>query len=157
VSPPDEIDPLELAALAARGGTDVARLVAECRRLRRALAEAAGPGPGQGGQGGQGSPGGRVGEPPAREPAREPARDLARDLAREMARDPGRDRAAGAALRRAEARADAAELDLERAHRLLDLSGVPREVREKGQRDPVELSLLGRLRLALDEGAEDDL
>jgi hypothetical protein len=55
------------------------------------------------------------------------------------------------ALRRAEARAEAAELDLERAHRLLDEVGVPREVREPGRRDPLELSLLGRLRLLLDE------
>jgi hypothetical protein len=32
---------------------------------------------------------------------------------------------------------------------------VPRVVRRPGQRDPVELSLLGRLRLALDEGSDE--
>ena len=52
---------------------------------------------------------------------------------------------------RAEARAEAAELDLERAHRLLDAWGVPREVRERGAKRPVELSLLGRLELAFEE------
>ena len=52
---------------------------------------------------------------------------------------------------RAEARAEAAELELERAHRLLDACGVPRELRARGERDAVEYSLEGRLRLLLDE------
>jgi len=55
------------------------------------------------------------------------------------------------ALSRAEARADAAELELERAHRLLDEYGLPREFRAEGERDAIEYSLLGRLRLLLDE------
>ena len=55
------------------------------------------------------------------------------------------------ALQVAEARLEAAELELERAHRLLDQIGVPREYREDGERDPVEYSLEGRLRLVLDE------
>jgi len=50
-----------------------------------------------------------------------------------------------------EARADAAELELERAHHFLDQLGIPREVREPGQRDPLELSLLARLELAFEE------
>lgn len=56
-----------------------------------------------------------------------------------------------AAGQRDAARADAAELELERAHRLLDEYGVPREQRAPGARDAVEYSLLGRLRLLLDE------
>lgn len=54
-------------------------------------------------------------------------------------------------LRRAEGRAEAAELELERAHRLLDEVGVPREFREPGERDPVEYSLEARLRLLLED------
>ena len=56
--------------------------------------------------------------------------------------------------RRAEARGEAAELDLERAHRLLDEYGVPRERRDPGAREAVEYSLLGRLRLVLGEDEE---
>ena len=51
----------------------------------------------------------------------------------------------------AEARAEAAELELERAHRLLDEVGVPREFRAAGQRDPTEFSLEARLRLVLED------
>jgi hypothetical protein len=51
----------------------------------------------------------------------------------------------------AEARAEAAELELERAHRLLDEVGVPREFRAHGQRDPIEYSLEARLRLVLED------
>ena len=57
-------------------------------------------------------------------------------------------------LRRAEARAEAAELELERAQHLLDLYGVPREFRQPGERDPIEYSLEARLRLVLED--EDD-
>ncbi len=57
-------------------------------------------------------------------------------------------------LLRLEARAEAAELELERAHRLLDRQGVPREMREPGERDPTEYSLEARLRLAL--GADEE-
>ena len=53
--------------------------------------------------------------------------------------------------RRIEARLDALELELERAHRLLDEFGVPREFREPGERDPVEYSLDARVRLVLEE------
>ncbi len=51
----------------------------------------------------------------------------------------------------------AAELELERAHHLLDVWGLPRESEpdENGQR--IELSLVGRLeRLPEAEGDEDD-
>lgn len=58
---------------------------------------------------------------------------------------------AGKRQRKAEARADALELDQERAHRMLDQVGIPRETREGGG-PPVELSLEGRLRLALEDG-----
>ena len=53
--------------------------------------------------------------------------------------------------RRMEARLDALELELERAHRLLDDYGVPREFRVEGERDPVEVSLDGRLRLVFED------
>ena len=59
------------------------------------------------------------------------------------------------ARRRAEARADAAELELERAHRLLDDVGVPRETRQAGERDFVELSLHRRIELVLEDAEED--
>ena len=55
------------------------------------------------------------------------------------------------ALDKAEARAEAAELELERAHRLLDREGVPREYRAQGERDWVEYSLEARLRLLFEE------
>ena len=58
------------------------------------------------------------------------------------------------ALRRAEARAEAAELELERAHRLLDELGVPREFRSPGERDSTEYSLEGRLELVLNDEDE---
>lgn len=57
--------------------------------------------------------------------------------------------------RRAAARAEAAELELERAHRLLDRYGVPREFRRPGDRDPTEYSLEARLRLVLEEDEAD--
>jgi len=50
-----------------------------------------------------------------------------------------------------EARAEAAELELERAHHLLDEYGVPREFRDHDQRDPTDYSLEARLRLLLDD------
>ena len=102
---PSDLDPFELASIEERrDAADVPRLVQECRRLRRSLAE-------------------------------------------RMRTVPGEARAA----RPDAARAEAAELDLERAHHLLDELGVPRERRLPGQRDPLEYSLLGRLRLALGE------
>ena len=58
-------------------------------------------------------------------------------------------------LRAAEARAEAAELELERAHRLLDEHGVPREFRREGERDPIEYSLAGRLALFLEDDEEE--
>ena len=58
------------------------------------------------------------------------------------------------ALRRAEARTDAAKLELERTHHLLDQVGVPREFRAPGERDPVEYSLEQRVRLLLEDDAE---
>ena len=57
--------------------------------------------------------------------------------------------------RQAEARADAAELDLERAHRLLDEYDIPRERREPGAREAEEYSLVGRLRLVLDDDEDE--
>lgn len=54
-----------------------------------------------------------------------------------------------------EARAEAAELELERAHQFLDRLGVPRELREEGARDPLELSLLARLEWAFDSEEEE--
>lgn len=54
----------------------------------------------------------------------------------------------------AEGRAQAAELELERAHRLLDEYGVPREFRDEGEARWVEFSLVARLRLVLE--ADDD-
>lgn len=59
-----------------------------------------------------------------------------------------------AARERDATRADTAELELERAHRLLDEYGVPREHREPGGREPFEYSLLGRLRLLLEDEDE---
>ena len=53
-----------------------------------------------------------------------------------------------------EARLEALELELERAHRRLDEYGVPREFRQPGVRDPIEYSLEARLRLVLDEEDE---
>ena len=61
--------------------------------------------------------------------------------------------AADRARLRAEGRAEAAELELERAHRLLDEYGAPRESRLPGQRDAIEYSLLGRLQVVLDDEA----
>jgi len=61
--------------------------------------------------------------------------------------DTGDDRA----LHRALQRLEAAELELERAHHLLDQCGVPREQRVPGERDPLELSLEGRLRMLLED------
>jgi len=55
----------------------------------------------------------------------------------------------------AEARAEAAELELERAHHLLDEYGVPREFRQPGERDPTDYSLESRIRLVLEDQAED--
>ena len=52
---------------------------------------------------------------------------------------------------RTAARLEAVELELERAHRLLDEIGVPREFREPGARDPMEYSLDGRVRLLLED------
>jgi hypothetical protein len=63
--------------------------------------------------------------------------------------DPGGGREAGDSGR--VGRAEAAELELERAHRFLDACGVPREFRRDGERDPAEYSLEGRLRLALED------
>jgi hypothetical protein len=54
-------------------------------------------------------------------------------------------------IRRIESRLEALELELERAHRLLDEFGVPREFREEGERDPMEYSLDGRIRLILED------
>lgn len=62
-------------------------------------------------------------------------------------------------LRRAESRLEAAELELERAHRLLDEVGVPRGFRAPGERDPVDYGLAARLQLLLDDlddGSEDE-
>ncbi len=59
-------------------------------------------------------------------------------------------------VRRAEARAEAAELELERAHRLLDRIGVPREMREAGERRALELSLEHRVELVLEDDEADD-
>ena len=56
-----------------------------------------------------------------------------------------------------ESDSDAAELELERAHRLLDECGVPREVRAPGQSRPVELSLVGRMQLFLEDEEEDEV
>jgi hypothetical protein len=53
------------------------------------------------------------------------------------------------ARRLAEARAEAAEL--ERAHRLLDELGVPRDFRQPGERDQTDYSLLARMRILLDD------
>jgi len=58
--------------------------------------------------------------------------------------------------RRAEARVEALELELERAHHLLDEVGVPRAYRAAGERDPTEYSLEGRLRLLLEDEEEGD-
>jgi hypothetical protein len=55
------------------------------------------------------------------------------------------------ARRLAEARAEAAELELERAHRLLDELGVPRDFRQPGERDQTDYSLLARMRILLDD------
>ena len=51
----------------------------------------------------------------------------------------------------AEAKSEALELELERAHRLLDEVGVPREVRDPSERDPLELSLEARIRMVLED------
>ncbi len=51
---------------------------------------------------------------------------------------------------RLEARAEAAELELERAHRLLDEYGLPREFQEVGVPRAVEYSLQARIQLLLD-------
>ena len=64
----------------------------------------------------------------------------------------------GASERREElagARAEAAELELERAHHLLDEYGVPREFRQPGERDSTDYSLESRIRLVLEDQAED--
>ena len=104
----DALDPFELEAIEQRAdAADVARLVEECRRLRRALAA--------------------VRSAPAGEDVPEADRS------------------------RADGLAQATQLDLERAHHLLDEQGIPRTWREPGARDPSEYSLLGRLRLALGE------
>jgi hypothetical protein len=95
----ESIDPFELEAIERRAdASDVKRLVHECRRLRRALADR---------------------------------------------------RSTEAAVPVSSGRAEAAELDLERAHRLLDELDVPRAEHVEGERDPAELSLLGRLQIAL--------
>ena len=52
---------------------------------------------------------------------------------------------------KAEARAEAAERELERAHRLLDHEGVLREYRPDGERDWVDYSLEARVKLLLEE------
>ena len=54
------------------------------------------------------------------------------------------------ALLLAEAKADAAELELERAHRVLDSEGVPREFVPEGEKNYVEYSLEARIRLLLE-------
>ena len=50
-----------------------------------------------------------------------------------------------------EARAEAAELELERAHHLLDEYGVPREFHSPEQQGPLDYSLEARLRLVLED------
>lgn len=96
----ESIDPFELDAIERRAdAADVPRLVAECHRLRRALADS---------------------------------------------------RAAAQGVPTSDGRLEALELDVERAHRLLDELNVPRAREVPGQRDPEEFSLLGRLRLALE-------
>ena len=50
-----------------------------------------------------------------------------------------------------EARAEAAELELERAHRLLDEYGLPREFQEPGAPRALEYSLHARIQLLLDD------
>ena len=58
------------------------------------------------------------------------------------------------ALARAQARLDALELELERAHRTLDAYDVPRAFRAPGERDPVEYSLHARLDLLFADESE---
>lgn len=59
-------------------------------------------------------------------------------------------------LARAEQNLEAAELELERAHRLLDTWGVPREESDPGGGRPLELSLEGRLELLPDDSVDPD-
>ncbi len=54
-------------------------------------------------------------------------------------------------LARAERDLEAAELELERAHRLLDTWGVPRECPDPDGGRPLDLSLEGRLELLPDD------
>ncbi|MFT7677477.1 MAG: hypothetical protein ACI8QC_001455 [Planctomycetota bacterium] len=56
-----------------------------------------------------------------------------------------------AQLARAQGKLEAAELELERAHHLLDTWDVPRELPDPDGGRPVELSLAGRLELLSDE------
>lgn len=58
-------------------------------------------------------------------------------------------------LARSEGRLAALELELERAHRLLDAWGLPREVPDGPEGRPLELSLAGRLELLEEDGEED--
>lgn len=53
-----------------------------------------------------------------------------------------------------EARLAALELEVERAHHVLDEVGVPRSFRPPGARDPVDYALHARLELLFEE--EDD-
>jgi len=58
-------------------------------------------------------------------------------------------------MQKIERELESAELELERAHRLLDTWGVPREVRDEETGDVTELSLSGRLEsLPEDPGRE---
>ena len=53
-------------------------------------------------------------------------------------------------LRRLSAKLEAAELELERAHHLLDQWGLPREIESEEDGSHTELSLTGRLELLPD-------
>ena len=54
-------------------------------------------------------------------------------------------------VRELEGRESALDLELERAHHLLDQWGLPRELGEGPDGRPLELSLVGRLELLEDE------
>ena len=60
------------------------------------------------------------------------------------------------ALRRISSKLEAAELELERAHHLLDLWGLPRESESEDDGSRTELSLSGRLELLPDDEPDEE-